>query len=89
MRNTEYKATEADDLILKRLNLDRLFYLVIFQHCYNVYCALRMSYNLQLDGLLDGWRTCDFTSFSTVFKPYHDDGWVIMKSCVPWNPVYD
>ena len=31
----------------------------------------------------DGWMICDFTSFSTVFQ---DDGQMIMKSCVQWNP---
>ena len=31
--------------------------------------------------------TCYFTSFSTVFQSYQDDGWVIMKGCVQWQPV--
>ena len=38
--------------------------------------------------LMDGWMTCDFTSFSTVFQSYQDDGQMIMKGCVQWNPVY-
>ena len=25
------------------------------------------------------WITCNFTSFSTVFQSYQDDGWMIMK----------
>ena len=29
---------------------------------------------------------CDFTSFSTVFQSYQDDGWMLMKGCVQWNP---
>ena len=37
----------------------------------------------------NGWMTCDFTSFSTVFQLYQDDGRMIMKGCVQWNPVYD
>ena len=37
---------------------------------------------------LDGWITCDFTSFSTVFQSYQDDGRMIIKGCVQWNPVY-
>ena len=37
---------------------------------------------------IDGWMTCDFTSFSTVFQSYQDDGQMIMKGCVQWNPVY-
>ena len=39
-------------------------------------------------GQMDGWMTCDFTSFSTVLQSYHDDGQMIMKGCVQWNPVY-
>ena len=31
---------------------------------------------------MDGWMTCDFTSFSTVFQSYQDDGRLIMKDCV-------
>ena len=30
--------------------------------------------------------TCDFTAFSTVFQSYQDDGQMIMKGCVQWNP---
>ena len=37
----------------------------------------------------DGWMTCDFTSFSTVFQSYQANGRVIMKGCVQWCPVYD
>ena len=36
-------------------------------------------------GWMDGWITCDFTSFSTVFQSYQDDVRLIMKSCVQWN----
>ena len=28
---------------------------------------------------LNGWMTCDFTSFSAVFQSYQDVGWMIMK----------
>ena len=31
----------------------------------------------------------NFTSFSTVFEFYPDDGNVIMKCCVQWNPIYE
>ena len=37
---------------------------------------------------IDGWMTCDFMSFSTVFHSYKDNGWVIMKGCVQWNLNY-
>ena len=36
--------------------------------------------NVTLHG--DGWMICDFTSFSTVFQSYQDDGRLIMKGCV-------
>ena len=36
---------------------------------------------------MDEFMTCDFTSFSTVFQLYEDDGRMIMKGCVQWNPV--
>ena len=38
---------------------------------------------------MNGWIICDFTSFSSVFEPHQDDGWVIIRDCVQWNPVYD
>ena len=31
---------------------------------------------------IDGWMTCDFTSFLTVFQSYQDDGKVTMKGCL-------
>ena len=34
---------------------------------------------------IDGWMNCDFTSFSTEFQFYQDDGMLIMKGCVQWN----
>ena len=37
---------------------------------------------------IDGWITFDFTSFITVFQSYQDDGQVIIKDCLQWNPVY-
>ena len=35
---------------------------------------------------MDGW-TCNFTFFSTAFQVYQDDGLMIMKEYVQWNPV--
>ena len=32
--------------------------------------------------------TCNFTSFSTVFQSYQDNGWMIIKGYVQWNLVY-
>ena len=33
---------------------------------------------------MDGWMTCDFTSFSTVFQSYQDDGQMIIKEFTTW-----
>ena len=38
--------------------------------------------------IIDGWMTCDFTSFLTVFQSYQENVWMIMKGCVQWNSVY-
>ena len=38
--------------------------------------------------IIDGWMNGDFKSFSTVFQSYQDDGQMIMKGSVQWNPVY-
>ena len=35
---------------------------------------------------MDGWMSCDFTSFLTVFQSYQDDVRMIMKGCVQWTP---
>ena len=35
---------------------------------------------------MDGWMICYFTFFSTVFESYQDDGRIIMKGYVQWNP---
>ena len=37
---------------------------------------------------MDGWITCDFTSFSTVFQTYLDDDRLIIKGCVQLSPAY-
>ena len=37
---------------------------------------------------MDGWMTCKFMSFSTVFQSYQDEAWVTIKGCVQGNPVY-
>ena len=53
-----------------------------FASCISVFCFLTQ--------LEDEWMTCDFTSFSRVFQSYmyQDDGRMIMKDCMQWNPVY-
>ena len=37
---------------------------------------------------MDGWMTCDLTSFLSVFQSYQDDVWMVMKGCVQWSSVY-
>ena len=51
-----------------------------------LHCSLNMHRSckftdscLVLYDWMDGQMTCDFTSFSTVFQSYQDDGWMIMK----------
>lgn len=34
----------------------------------------------------DGWMICYFMSFSTIFLSYQDNGQLIMKGCLQWNP---
>ena len=53
-------------------------------HCLRVYFSCLRT-GKQID---DGWMTCDFTSFLTLFQSYLDDVWMIMKGCVQWNSVY-
>ena len=40
------------------------------------------------DGWMVGWMTCNFTSFSTVFHSYQDNGRLIIKGCVQCSSVY-
>ena len=50
--------------------------------------SLMIAVRIEEECRIDGWMTCDFTSFSTVFQSYQDDERLIMKGCVQWNPVY-
>ena len=47
-----------------------------------------VTFTIEMDGWMDGWMDCKFTSLSTVFLSYQDDGTVIMKGCLQWNPVF-
>ena len=31
---------------------------------------------------MDGWMTCNFTSFLTIFQSYQDDVWIIKAVCI-------
>ena len=37
---------------------------------------------------VDGWMTCDLTSFLTVFHSYQDDEKLINERLCAWNLVY-
>ena len=58
-------------------------FVVFSQHRVLLLCQNKLT-NLKLR---DGWMTCDFTSFSTVFQSYQDNRQMIMKICVQWIPV--
>ena len=51
------------------------------------YFYLLVCMNVQ-DGWMDGWMTCNFTSFTVLLQSYQDDERLIMKGCVQWYPVY-
>ena len=40
-----------------------------------------------IDNQLDGWMTCNFTSFLKVFQSYQDEVWMVMKGCEQWNSI--
>ena len=54
----------------------------MMQHTLHSCSCLIWVYSVRMDG----WMTCDFTSFSTVFQSYQADGRLIMKGYVQWNP---
>ena len=61
---------------------------ILNKSVYSIQIILLMRVvSLTLFGL-DGWMTCDFTSFLTVFQSYQEDVWMIMKGCVQWDSVY-
>ena len=37
--------------------------------------------------LMDGWTTCEFTSFLTVFPSYLDDVLDDNERCMQWNSI--
>ena len=60
----------------------------------NIYLAIKWEFMLPKlprkpdSCTIDGWVTCDFTSFSTVFQSYQDNGRLIMKGRVQWSSIY-
>ena len=57
---------------------DGQFY-VLFNSISIIHCMYVSMYK-------DGWITCNFTSFSTVFQLYQDNGCETTKSCVQCGP---
>ena len=76
-------------------SVSRYFEISVFEiktvHCTAMEPKMRVlqlqpeTRNTANDGWMDDQR---FTSFSIVFQSYQDDGRMIMKGCVLWNPVY-
>ena len=52
----------------------------------HVLISLKFVHLIAGYGWMDGWMTCNFTSFSTVFL--QDDSWMVMKGCVQYNCFY-
>ena len=46
----------------------------------------QIPYSTLKFGQMDGWMTCDFTSFSTVFQSYRNDERLIMKAVCNGTP---
>ena len=57
--------------------------------CHSVCFYTKISESSKIVWGSDLWMTCNFTSFSTLFQSYQDNGLMIMKGCVQWNPIYD
>ena len=74
-----------NDVILTSMRRDDVASTLIRRH-FGTKCPLGKAPSYR--HTIDGWITCDFTSFSTVFQSYQDDGQMIMKGCVQWNSVY-
>ena len=60
------------------------FFLFLFIYSFIYLCIFItfLVYLINDKPFIDGWITFNFTSFSTVFLAYQDNGWVIMKGCV-------
>ena len=57
-----------------------------FQRSYSL--RFRSMFGNYADCPCNRWMTSDFTSCSTVFQSYQNDGRMKTKCCVQWNPVY-
>ena len=87
-RQPERKMTE-----LKYTNTVPIHKIVFVIWILRPFNPISLGYNFGLSECsrvkMDGRVTCDFTSFSTVFQSYQEDGRLIMKGCVQWNPIYE
>ena len=58
-------------------------------HAFSLIQAYLMDSAIRKDGRKDGWMDdLGFYAHSSVFQSYQDNGQMIMKGCVHWNPVY-
>ena len=58
-------------------NYTHFMKLILSIYCVSKYFGF-VKLNVPTVGSSDGWMTCDFTSSSTVFQSYQDDGRVKM-----------
>ena len=68
-------------LVFPKISLRQIFFFLRHQ---------QNSLSLCLpSGLDEMWKSSDFTFFSKahIFQLYQDNGMVIMKGCMQWNPV--
>ena len=87
--NTPIRPTTYISASNKVSKLNPIFFSLIFSRIFTYFEPIVQQSWLKLK--LQGNRNdrCDFTSFSMVLQSYQNDGQVIIKGFVQWNPVYD
>ena len=66
---------------------DQSAHLLSLIRCLQQYRSTSVSYSIialyihLCSTIMNGWMTCDFTSFSTVFQSYQDDGRLMLLLC--------
>ena len=83
MHENIFMTSGPDCCTVRRFSLQ--FNIKVYGHTFMLF-SLNFCKGKYLDfalfAMMDGWMTCSFTSFSTVFQSYQDDGRLIMKGCV-------
>ena len=75
-------------LDLQHVKCDLHLYQTALKYDFCTSSPLQWTFEISFMKIFDGWMTCDFTSFPTVYQSYQDNGQMIMKGCVQWNRVY-